>query len=221
MKSIRLWLMLACGLLLSACAQEFPKQPWSASDSDYRELLAAETDFDSRLELARLYFIHNHIDEADTLLSTLVSEQPDNMQAKAWHGANQCKIAGRKGPWLMGLDKLYGVWRCLGDVQDAVAGAPGDFTVRMVQINTDAEVGLFGSRDRAAGELAKLFETLDAKPDFYAPTAKSAILEAAVRLEALKSADPGKRREYLRRIVELNADAQSVQRARDMLAEPA
>jgi hypothetical protein len=53
--------------------------------------------------------MHNRIDDADALLRQAVKENPQDMEAKAWFAANNCKIAGRAGPWLMGLDKLYGV----------------------------------------------------------------------------------------------------------------
>ncbi len=203
--------------LLTGCSQEFPKQAWSKNDTSYRQVLIQQNDYDSRLELGRLNFLHNYIDEANTLLSQAVSENPDDMEAKAWYAANNCKIAGRKGPWLMGLDKLYGVWKCLEDIQMAVANAPHNFTVRMIQINTDAEVDMFGSRNRAAKSMQQLLAEIAEKPNLYDATALTAAYEAAARLAQLNDPDSPEISLYLQRIIDLNADADRVEQAQKTL----
>lgn len=213
------WTALFGITLLTGCSQEFPQEPWSKSDMEYLQSLDGEQDFDSRLEIARQNFTHNYIDEANALLSELVTENPDDMEAKAWYAANNCKIAGRKGPWLMGLDKLYGVWACLTDIQRASETAPDNFTVQLIQINTYAEVDMFGSRDKATGSLEKLLAKIEKQSDLYAPSAQVAAYETAVRLEALKSTDPQQSRIYLKKIIQLNADPQSVDRANKTLAK--
>ncbi len=103
--------------------------------------------------------MHNRIDEADALLRELVKENPDDMTAKAWFAANECKIAGRTAPWLLGMEKLYLVWDCLKDLDEAAQKAPDDFTVLLVQMNTDAEVDMYGSMQRALDTLARRMPT--------------------------------------------------------------
>ena len=105
-------LVLAAGLL-GGCAREFPEVPMSAADAKFAKDLAGQTDPDSRLAYGKLMFMHNHIDEADAALAPLSKAEPDNAEALAWRAANDCKIAGRRGPWLMGLDKLWLVRNCL------------------------------------------------------------------------------------------------------------
>lgn len=203
---------MAAALLLAGCAKEFPETPWSPAESSQLQALAAQNDADSRVELGRLNFLHNHIDEADALLDQAVKENPQDMEAKAWHAANDCKIAGRAGPWLMGFDKLYGVWACLSELKDAAAAAPDNFTVAMIQLNTDAEVNMFGSMERAVTTRDRLRKQIDARPDAYTPSAKTAFFEGAARLEELRGDLPAAS-ENLRRVVALNADADSVARA--------
>lgn len=176
------WATMLLVILLTGCSQNFPEIPWSESDLSYRQTLNEQNDYDSRLELARLDFTHNFINDADGLLSQLVAENPEDMEAKAWYSANNCKLAGRKGPWLLGFDKLYDVWRCLSDLQVAAEKAPENFTISMIQINTYAEVDMFRSRKRATILLEEMITQIDKKPNFYSNEAKIAIYEAATNL---------------------------------------
>ncbi|WP_028312629.1 hypothetical protein [Derxia gummosa] len=146
--SARIALLAAAGLL-SACAQHFPPVDYTADEKASLTELKAIDDPEAKLALGSLLFLHNQIDEADPLLTQAVEAMPKNPQAQAWHAANECKKAGRRGPWLMGFDKLWLVHDCLGDVNAALAAAPDDFVVQMVQMNTGAEVNMFGSLDKA------------------------------------------------------------------------
>jgi len=217
--NFRFGVAMVCISLLPGCSQEFPQKPWSHMDVDYLQVLEAQKDFDSRLEIARLNFSHNLIDEADSLLSKLVKENPNDMEVKAWYAANNCKIVGRKGPWLMGLDKLYGVWVCLEDLQSALDAASDNFTVQMIYINANIEVNMFLSFDKATVLLEKLLTKIDERPNLYEPTAQVAIFEAAVKMESLRNVDMQRLNTYLKRIIDLNANPESVEFANRMLAK--
>jgi tetratricopeptide (TPR) repeat protein len=210
-------LALAAAAFIGGCGKEFPETPWSPADLEMRQAVEHQTDYDSRLELARLYFMHNRIDEADALLRELVEENPEDMTAKAWFAANECKIAGRTGPWLLGMEKLYLVWDCLKDLDEAVQKAPDDFTVLLVQMNTDAEVDMYGSMQRALDTRARLEKQIEAKPDDYPPSARSAFFETAAHIEALRN-NPQSAKDYWQRIVALNADPDGVERAKREIA---
>jgi hypothetical protein len=210
--------LLAAAALLTGCALEFPETAWSPEEQARLRELQPQTDFDSRLELARLFFMHNRIDDADALLRSLVQEEPGDLEAVAWDAANRCKIAGRKGPWLLGFDKLYLVWDCLSDLDEAVKQAPDHFTVLLIQINTGAEVDMFGSLERAAANWEPLAKKIAKKPEDYTPTARAAFFEASANLEKARH-QAGAERDYLQRIIALNADAGSVSRARERLAQ--
>lgn len=176
-------LVVSLTLLLSGCAQEFALIPFSPEQQASEAQLRALPDMDAKLALAGMYVQHNRIDDADALLSELARSAPDNAQVRAWHGANDCKKAGRKGPWLMGLDKLYLVYRCLDDVQVALAAAPDDFTVQMVQMNTGAEVDMFGSLDAAARTLDRVDAMLARGNSGLAPDVIAQVHVTAAKIE--------------------------------------
>lgn len=210
-------LAVAAAAFIGGCGKEFPETPWSSADIELRRAIEHQIDYDSRLELARLDFMHNRIDEADALLRELVKENPDDMTAKAWFAANECKIAGRTGPWLLGMEKLYLVWDCLKDLDEAAQKAPDEFTVLLVQMNTDAEVDMYGSMQRALDTRARLEKQIETRPDAYPPSARSAFFETAARIEALRN-NPQAATDYWQRIVALNADPDGVERAKREIA---
>ena len=181
-----IWPTLAAALIIAGCSKEFPETPLTAEESSLKQMLSTQNDHDSQVQLGRLYFMHNRIDDADALLRQAVKENPQDMEAKAWFAANNCKIAGRAGPWLMGLDKLYGVWTCLSDLQAAANAAADDFIIALIQINTDAEVNMFSSMERAVQNRDRLLKQIEAKPSAYPASAKTAFFESSARLDKLR-----------------------------------
>ena len=175
-----------------------------------------KTDFSSRLELGRLEFMHNRIDEADMLLSQLVKEQPNNVEAKAWHAANRCKLAERRGPWMLGLDKMVLLWDCLTELERAGHHAGDNLSVALAQIYTDTEVEVFGAKHRAFQSRARLRQRIENRPLEYTAADKSAFLEAAAFLEG-RYGSPNSARDYLNQVIALNVDGDSVERAREKL----
>ncbi len=184
---------------LAGCAQSFPETALTDSEQAFERMLLEEADSpEAQLALGQMYFLHNRIDEADRLLSAAVEGDPGNPQAAAWLAANDCKRAGRRGPWLMGLDKLYLVYRCLSDVDAALERAPNDFVVQMVQMNTDAEVAMFGSLDHARATRERVEERLRQQPDAYPADAVAQFHVTAARIERI-SGNPDGARAYLER----------------------
>lgn len=201
-------------LIMAGCGKEFPETPLTAEESVEQKLLVTQNDHDSRVEQGRIAFMHNHIDEAEILLKQSVKEEPQDMEAKAWLAANNCKIAGRAGYWLMGLDKLYGVLTCLHDLSSSVEAAPDNFTVLMIQLSTDAEVNMFGSMERAIQTRDNMLKKIEAKPSSYSPSAKLAFFKASIRIAELQN-DPRSIRDYLQRITSLNTEKDGEQKAKD------
>lgn len=192
-------ILLAALAALAGCAQSFPETALTDSEQAFERMLLEEADSpEAQLALGQMYFLHNRIDEADRLLSAAVEADPGNPQAAAWLAANDCKRAGRRGPWLMGLDKLYLVYRCLSDVDAALERAPNDFVVQMVQMNTDAEVAMFGSLDHARATRERVEERLRQQPDAYPADAVAQFHVTAARIERI-SGNPDGARAYLER----------------------
>lgn len=179
MKTI--WLLPLCALL-AACARDFPVIAPSADERQSEAELRAMADDDARLALASMYVLQNRIDDADLILSELAVKDGKNPQVLAWKAANDCKKAGRRGPWLMGLDKLWMVRGCLADLDAALAAAPDDFVVQMVYIATASDVDMFGSLDRAAATRDRIDAAINARPDELPPDTRAQfqIIAAAI-----------------------------------------
>ncbi len=180
---VKTTLVLAAVAALAGCAQTFPVQSLSADEKAFETSLLAEKDGDAKVALGQLYFTHNLIDEADAVLAPLVAAEPQNAQALAWYGANNCKKAGARGPWLMGMDKLYLVKQCLDQTDKALALAPTDFTVQMVQMNTGLEVDKFGSLERAVKTKAAIERSIAAAPQALPGEALAQFYVSAARIE--------------------------------------
>jgi hypothetical protein len=173
----------AAALALAGCAQVFPVQPLSADERSYEQQLRATADTDAKIALGQLYFMHNQIDQADAVLAPVVVAEPKNGAALAWYGANNCKLAARRGPWLMGMDKLWLVRSCLAEVDQALALAPTDFNVQMVHMETGHTVNMFGSLDKAAATQAQVEKFIAAQPGALPPDARAQFWVTASRIE--------------------------------------
>jgi len=160
----KLWLLLLC-VSLAACARDFPVSPLNVDEQKSEVELRSMEDNDAQLALASMYVLHNRIDDADGILSSLAVKDGKNPRVLAWKAANDCKKIGRRGPWLMGFDKLYMVRGCLADLNAALAAAPDDFVVQMVQMTTASDVDMFGSLERAAATRDRVDAMLKKQPD--------------------------------------------------------
>lgn len=202
--------------MLSGCSREFPETPWLANEQQQRLALEGKTDFASRLELGRLDFMHNRLDDADALLTPLIHEQPNDFEAKAWHAANRCKMAERRGPWLLGLDKVVLLWDCLTELERAGHHARENLSVALAQMYTDTEGAVFGARRRAFQARDGLQQRIEARPGDYTAIQKASFFEAAAELEAHNGNVKGVR-DYLRQVIALDVNGDSVERARRRL----
>ncbi len=174
-------LLVGC-VLFTACARDFPVNALNADEQKSEAELHATQDPDAQLTLASMYVLHNRIDEADSILSGLAAKDGKNPQVIAWKAANDCKLAGRRGPWLMGIDKMVMVRGCLADLDNALAAAPDDFVVQMVQMTTASEVDKFDSLARAAATRDRIDAQLKQQPGTLPPDthAQFQIVAAAI-----------------------------------------
>ncbi|WP_045227325.1 tetratricopeptide repeat protein [Methyloterricola oryzae] len=207
--------LIAVTLLLTGCSRSFPEIPWLPKEQQRQRELQGNIDFASRLELARLYFQHNRIDEASEILDPLVSEQPNNQEAKAWHAANRCKLAERRGPWLLGIDKMVLLWSCMTELERAGHHAGDNLSVALAEIYTDTEVEVFGAKRRAYQAKDRLQQRIESKGEAYTTPEKAAFYQAAALL-AFRHGDSAGARDYLKRVISLG-DQESTERARQML----
>lgn len=163
--------LLAIPFILAGCAKEFPLQTYTQQETEYVNMLKSSDDVSSRTELARLYFEHNELEKADSLLEKLAAENKDNAEVLAWYGANNCKIAGKKGPWLLGIDKIFLAKACLQQIQDALKKDSENFTIQMIALHTGAAVNAFDSLNMARAEMQKIAGDITKKSDAYTPAA--------------------------------------------------
>jgi tetratricopeptide (TPR) repeat protein len=198
-------LISACAaVMIAGCAQTFEIKPLSTEEQQFEKTLRTDASNDGKLALGQMYFTTNRIDEADTLLTQVVNAEPKNAQAIAWQGANNCKIAARKGPWLAGMDKLVLVKKCLKQVDSALAMTPDDFTVQMVHMNTGAEVNMFGALQRAMETKARVEARFTSNPNALPSDALAQFYVTAARLER-KSGNAKGSRSYIEKAGVLNS----------------
>ncbi len=196
-------------LTLGGCVSTFDTIPFSEQEESFKQTLTEEiqssNDEDARLQLGRMMFEHNYLDEADEALGELVGENPENYEALAWYGANNCKQAGAAIPWAMGIRKMVLVNECLGQIDTALKAEPDNFTIRLIAINTGSVVKVMGSLETAIAEKEKLEAEIEEQPNLYTDDAKSHFYLAAAQTEAAQD-NKEKAEAYLQKVLELNAN---------------
>ena len=218
---IKLTALALSTFLLGGCVTSFDTIPFTDQEESFKQTLNEEiqssNDEDAKLQLARMMFEHNHLEQADVILSELVNSNADNYEALAWYGANNCKQAGAAIPWAMGVRKMMMVSDCLGQIDSALNSEPDNFTIRLIAINTGSVVKVMGSLDTAVAEKEKLEAEIESKPGLYTADAKSHFYLAAAQTEtALENHD--KAQAYLQKVIELNANEEVINMAKSKIA---
>lgn len=142
---------------MGAYPHDFPRQPFSREETEQIADLTAEArdnpgEASVKVELGRLYFHHNELDQAETQLDQAVNLEPANAEALAIFYANEAKQAGAMWDFTWGLFKLNRMEKVVNGLNQAVAMEPGNFTVRLYRMNT-----LVGFREKK-GNFHKIFE---------------------------------------------------------------
>lgn len=208
-------------LLLTGCMKDFPEMSYSPEDAEYAKMLQDEIKSDNsyaaRLQLARLQFEHNQLEQADELLEQLVKEDTSDMEALAWYGANQCKLVGEAFPWLMGIDKYRGAVSCLEKVKTALDKDSGNFSIQLIAINTGSAVNLGDSLSWASSTRETLEKAIVQNPqDYPADVVDYFYLAAAENDLAQDKLESGKT--YLNKVISRQQSARLTALASSRLA---
>jgi hypothetical protein len=219
-KSLSITLLGSC-LLLGGCIKDFPEMTYNPADTDYAKLLQDEIQSDNsyaaRLQLARLQFEHNQLEQADQLLEQLIKEDATDMEALAWYGANRCKLVGESFPWMMGIDKYRGAVKCLGQIKTALDKAPDNFSVQLIAINTGSAVNLGDSLDWATSTRETLEKAITRNPQDYPEDVVDYFYLAAAENDlAQEKLDSGKA--YLNKVISQEHNQRLVAQAKNRLA---
>nr|WP_256489574.1 hypothetical protein [Pleionea sp. CnH1-48] len=102
--------------------------------------------------LGSLYSNHNHLDEADAVLSRALTLQPEDPLVLAFYSANQSKKAGAMMDFSMGIYKLNKLQDAIDGLNKAVELAPQDMFVRISRLIT------FGFLGDINSDFDKVFE---------------------------------------------------------------
>ena len=209
-------------LLLTGCMKDFPEMNYSPEDAEYAKMLQDEiksnNDYAARLQLARLQFEHNQLEQADQLLEQLVKEDSNDMEALAWYGANQCKLVGEAFPWLMGIDKYRGAMSCLEKVKTALDKDSDNFSIQLIAINTGSAVNLGDSLSWASSTRETLEKAIAQHPqDYPADVVDYFYLAAAENDLAQEKVESGKT--YLQKVISRQQNPRVVALANGRLAD--
>lgn len=216
--------VLGCLVLMSAlssgCMKEFKELAYSTDDAEFAKMLqkeiAEENSSAARVQLGRLAFEHNRLAEAEEVLAPVLQAEPDDMEALAWFGANECKQVGAAFPWLLGIDKYRGAVSCLGKVKTALDKAPDNFSVQLIAINTGSAVNFKDSLVWATRTREILEAAITQNPQNYpAEVVDYFYLAAAENDLAHGKVDSAKT--YLSKVVSLNRSPRLVQVANQRL----
>lgn len=218
---IKLTALALSTIMLGGCVTSFDTIPFTEEEESFKTTLNEEitdsNDEDAKLQLARMMFEHNYLDQADELLGELVEANSENYEALAWFGANNCKQAGAAIPWAMGIRKMVMVSDCIGQIDSALAAEPDNFTIRLIAINTGAVVKVMGSLETAVQEKEKLEAEIEGNPALYTPDAQSHFYLAAAQTEtALENEEAAQA--YLKKVLELNANETVIEMAKSKIA---
>ena len=131
---------------MGAAPIEFPVEPYTQEQQlqiDGLKMEMEEFGEEASLlaELGSLYSLHNHLDQADAVLTKALSLDSTDAVALASFHSNRSKLAGAMFDPLMGLRKVYIIIDAAEGLNDAVELAPDDVTVRLTRLATMAPIG--------------------------------------------------------------------------------
>jgi len=126
---------------MGAYPRDFELKPYSAYEADIIKDLTFEieqhpNEADSKVELGELYFQHNDLNNAQTLLGQAVKLEPGNGEALAIYSANEAKQAGAMLDITWGVRKLNRMSTAVSGLNRAVEIAPDNFKIRLYRMNT-------------------------------------------------------------------------------------
>lgn len=126
---------------LGASPSDFPQSEPTPQETTVMAQLQSEIEEDpeeiaSRVSLGQIYFFQNQLHQADQILEEAKNLAPEDAEVLAWWGTNQTKLAGSQMPWCWGICKILSLKDGVDAINEAVARAPHNPTIRLVRINT-------------------------------------------------------------------------------------
>ncbi len=212
---------LILGLLYVSYGDSLDRIEFSKENMSYEAELKeqiAEGDNDARTALGRLYFMHNRIKEAQDILELAVSTDPKNAEALAWLGANNTKKAGKMFPWLMGIRKLGTLKKGLAQIDKALKMEPNNITVKLISVNTGAEVKRNGSLENAKKLGDQLLAEISKDEGAYPNSAKAAIFVAVAKVEKAQNNNQLAEK-YANRALDFEEKGESATGAKELLRD--
>ena len=142
---------------MGAYPRDFPVQPYSQLEKEMIKDLSLEIEENPdepevMVELGELYFQHNELDKADSLLERAVKLEPDNAEALVISSANGAKQAGAMWDFTWGIRKLSKMDDVVSGLNRAVEIDPDNYKVRLYRMNV-----LLGFRNKK-DNFHKIFE---------------------------------------------------------------
>lgn len=158
---------------MGAYPRDFPAKPYSDLDRRtiqdlHLEIEQNPDEADIRTELGVIYFSHNDLDKAETVLSSAVDRNPENAEALAVYSANEAKQSGAMWDFTWGISKLHRLGKAVDGLNRSVELDPENFTVRLYRVNT-----LLGLDNRKES-FARIFDDelwflkhIESDPDYF------------------------------------------------------
>lgn len=160
---------------MGAAPIDFPIEPYTQEqqmqiDGLKKEMEEFGEEASLLAELGSLYSLHNHLDQANTVLTKALTLDAEDAVALASFNSNRSKLAGAMFDPLMGLRKIYIIVDAAKGLNAAVELAPDDVTVRLTRLATMAPIGALSMNFDTVFEDEKWFKAFferysDSVPD--------------------------------------------------------
>lgn len=182
--------------LMGAAPIDFQPRPYNETEQMSlnelnQELLQNPDDTALLVELGSMYSLHNELEKADKMLEKAMQLSPNEPQVLAWYSANNAKRSGAMLDLSFGQYKMYKLRQACQGLDDAVARAPNDLTVRMLRLATFANIGKVNSLFDKVFEDEKWFNALLEQSNNALPNIVKSQFYLAMAQAYLHQADSG------------------------------
>lgn len=127
-----------CSWFMGAAPVDFPQIDFT--NNEKTEIVELKQDIQddpedvySLVRLGQIYFMHNHLDQAEEVLDKAKKQEPDNPDVLAWWGSTRTKKAGAAVPWFWGIKKIYVLKDGIEAVNKAIEIAPHNPEIRYIR----------------------------------------------------------------------------------------
>ena len=177
---------------MGAYPRSFEQTPYTQEEQEQirelrEEIRTYPDEVDPLQQLGLLYFSHNDLDKAKTVLENALTIDPNHAESLAVWGANEAKSAGAMWDFTFGIWKLMRLDNAIEGLNRAVELKPDNFNVRLFRLNTlEALKNLRDSLPYAFADERWYLEKTGSNPQYLPDNVHLEFLDVLTRLYLVK-----------------------------------